>query len=93
MTVTGSDCGRAQSITADSATVSSASPWTTSVRSCASTGSVATLLRDAAVPTMLWLSWTHPLLFAAALVLALALMLLLAHSLFRFARALWRAIA
>lgn len=48
------------------------------------------LLGDAAVPTMLWLSWTHPLLFAVALLFALALMLFLAHSLFRFARAMLR---
>jgi hypothetical protein len=48
------------------------------------------LAGDAAVPAMLWLSWTHPLLFGIALVLAIVLGLWLAVSLFRFVRALWR---
>jgi hypothetical protein len=47
------------------------------------------LLGDAAVPTMLWLSWTHPLLFGVALLLSLLLMAWLLHALFRFVRALW----
>jgi hypothetical protein len=48
------------------------------------------LVGDAAVPAMLWMSWTHPVLFAIALVLSLALMLFLVHGLFRFLRSLWR---
>jgi hypothetical protein len=46
------------------------------------------LLGDAAVPWMLWLSWTHPLVFFAALALALAAGLVLVVLLFRFLRAL-----
>ena len=50
-TVTGSDCGRAQSMTDDSATVSSCSPCTTSVYGCRSGGTGGTSKRDVAVPT------------------------------------------
>jgi hypothetical protein len=35
------------------------------------------LLGDAAVPTLLWLSWAHPVAFFAALILGLALMVTL----------------
>ena len=51
------------------------------------------LLGDAAVPTMLWLAWEHPLWFFAALALAVALMLALTVLLLKFARRLltrWR---
>jgi len=51
------------------------------------------LLGDAAVPTMLWLAWEHPLWFFAALALAVALMLTLTVLLLKFARRLlarWR---
>jgi hypothetical protein len=47
------------------------------------------LLGDAAVPVMLWLSWTHPVAFFAALALALTLGLVLVIVLFRFLRALF----
>jgi hypothetical protein len=46
------------------------------------------LLGDAAVPSMLWLSWTHPLLFFVALALAVAAGLALVVLLFRFLRVL-----
>ncbi|HEX2009973.1 MAG TPA: DUF4126 domain-containing protein [Roseateles sp.] len=48
------------------------------------------LLGDAAVPTMLWLAYAHPAVFAVALLLALALMVALLVLLFRFLRGLWR---
>jgi hypothetical protein len=48
------------------------------------------LLGDAAVPTMLWLSWEHPLWFFGALALAVALMLVLTVVLMKFLRSLWR---
>jgi hypothetical protein len=48
------------------------------------------LLGDVAVPTMLWLSWEHPLWFFVALGLAVALMLVLSFVLMRFLRGLWR---
>lgn len=48
------------------------------------------LTGDAAVPAMLWLSWTHPLVFALALAAALAVMLWAAVHFFRFARKLWQ---
>ena len=47
------------------------------------------LLGDAAVPAMLWLSWTHPWLCLAALALAVAAGLALVVVLFRFLRALF----
>jgi hypothetical protein len=47
------------------------------------------LLGDAAVPGMLWLSWTHPALFFCALAVALLAGLLLVVLLFRFLRGLW----
>jgi hypothetical protein len=51
------------------------------------------LLGDAAVPGMLWLSWEHPVWFFAALALALLLMLTLTLMLLKFLRRLlnrWR---
>jgi len=44
----------------------------------------ASLAGDAAVPAMLWLAWTHPLMFAVALVLALGVMVALTLLLMRF---------
>ncbi len=41
---------------------------------------------DAAVPTMLWLSWDHPWAFFALLVVTLAAMVALTTRLFRFVR-------
>jgi hypothetical protein len=52
------------------------------------------LAGDAAVPTMLWLAWEHPLWFFAALALAVLLMLGLTVQLLKFVRRLlarWRA--
>lgn len=46
------------------------------------------LLGDAAVPAMLWLAWSHPVLFFAALAIALAVMAALTVLLFKFARGL-----
>jgi hypothetical protein len=46
------------------------------------------LLGDAAVPTMLWLSWEHPMWFYAGLALALVVMLGLTVLLIRFLRSL-----
>jgi len=46
------------------------------------------LAGDAAVPAMLWLSWTHPALFFVALLLALALGLALIALLAKFLRGL-----
>lgn len=48
------------------------------------------LLGDAAVPGMLWLAWTHPLWFFAALAAALVLMIALTLTLMKFLRLLWR---
>lgn len=48
------------------------------------------LAGDAAVPTMLWLSWTHPLAFFVALVVAVAMALALTLLLLRFLRGLSR---
>lgn len=48
------------------------------------------LLGDAAVPSMLWLAWAHPVWFFVALALALVLMVVLVVVLFRFLRALLR---
>jgi len=47
------------------------------------------LLGDAAVPTLLWLAWAHPLWFWPALALGLAVALVLLVLLFRFMRTLW----
>jgi hypothetical protein len=47
------------------------------------------LLGDAAVPAMLWLSWTHPTVFFIALALAVVAAVVLVVVLFRFLRALW----
>lgn len=46
------------------------------------------LIGDVAVPGMLWLSWTHPVLFFVALAVALLIGLVLVIVLFRFLRAL-----
>lgn len=46
------------------------------------------LLGDAAVPGMLWLSWSHPAWFAVALVLALGVMLTLTWVFAKFLRAI-----
>jgi hypothetical protein len=48
------------------------------------------LLGDAAVPTMLWLSWTHPTWFFVALAVALVVALVLTVVLFKFLRGLVR---
>ncbi|MDH4050578.1 MAG: DUF4126 domain-containing protein [Rubrivivax sp.] len=48
------------------------------------------LLGDAAVPTMLWLAWAHPLWFALALVVAIGVALGLLRLTFKFLRALIR---
>jgi Domain of unknown function (DUF4126) len=48
------------------------------------------LLGDAVVPGMLWLSWAHPLWFFVALAIALAVMVTLIVVLFRFLRGLVR---
>jgi hypothetical protein len=48
------------------------------------------LLGDAAVPTMLWLAWAHPVWFFAGLAVAVLLMIVLIVVLFRFLRALVR---
>lgn len=48
------------------------------------------LLGDAAVPAMLWLSWTHPVWFFAALAVALVVGVVLTVVLFKFLLALWR---
>ncbi|HSW24945.1 MAG TPA: DUF4126 domain-containing protein, partial [Burkholderiaceae bacterium] len=52
------------------------------------------LLGDAAVPTMLWLAFSHPAWFFVALVVALVLMVVVIVLLFKFLRGLlrvWRA--
>jgi hypothetical protein len=46
------------------------------------------LLGDAAVPAMLWLAWQHPLVFFAALAVALVLMVGVTVLLFKFLRSL-----
>jgi hypothetical protein len=48
------------------------------------------LLGDAAVPTMLWLSWTHPAWFFVALAVAIVVALVLTVVLFKFLRGLVR---
>jgi hypothetical protein len=48
------------------------------------------LLGDAAVPAMLWLSWVNPLWFFVALAVALLVAVALTVGLFRFLRALLR---
>ena len=48
------------------------------------------LLGDAAVPTLLWLAWTHPLWFWPLLALAIVLAVTLIVVLFKFLRALLR---
>ena len=51
---------------------------------------VMSLLGDAAVPVMLWLSWVSPTTFYIALALALIAAVALIAFLFKFVRALWR---
>jgi hypothetical protein len=51
------------------------------------------LLGDAAVPTLLWLSWEHPLAFAVALGAAVLIALTMLVLTFKFLRALWRRFA
>jgi hypothetical protein len=51
------------------------------------------LLGDAAVPAMLWLSWTHPVGFFVALAVALVAAAVLTLLLFKFLRALVRRFA
>ena len=51
------------------------------------------LAGDAVAPAMLWLSWTHPLAFFAALALAVGVALALTVWLFGFLRALVRRVA
>ena len=46
------------------------------------------LLGDAAVPTMLWLSWSHPLWAALALAVAVAVMVVLTVLLLKFLKSL-----
>jgi hypothetical protein len=48
------------------------------------------LAGDAAVPAMLWLSWTHPVWFFVGLAVSLVVMVTLTIVLFRFLRALVR---
>ena len=48
------------------------------------------LLGDAAVPVMLWLSWVSPLTFYVALALSVVAAVALIVFLFKFVRALWR---
>ena len=49
----------------------------------------ASLAGDALVPLMLWLAWTHPLVFTVLLLFTLAVMVWLIRSLWRFVRTLW----
>ena len=51
------------------------------------------LLGDAAVPTALWLSWTHPVLFFAALAVAVMAMVSLIWVLAKFLKALARRVS
>jgi len=51
------------------------------------------LLGDAAVPTMLWLSWSHPLVFFPVLGVAFVMALVLIFVLFKFLRGLVRRFA
>ena len=46
------------------------------------------LLGDALVPAMLWLSWTHPIAFTACLVVAVLVMLFVTVLLMKFLKAL-----
>ena len=48
------------------------------------------LLGDAAVPALLWLSWQHPLVFFAVLAVSVVAALLVTLLLSRFLRVLWR---
>ena len=50
------------------------------------------LLGDAAVPVMLWLAWSHPVVFFVALALALLVMGALIVLMFKFLRGLWSAL-
>lgn len=48
------------------------------------------LAGDAAVPGLLWLSWTHPVVFFAVLAVGVAAALAVTVTLWRFARRRWR---
>jgi Domain of unknown function (DUF4126) len=50
------------------------------------------LLGDLTVPTMLWLAWTHPVVFTVCLVAAVVLMLLLTVLLMKFLKSLIRSL-
>lgn len=50
------------------------------------------LLDDAAVPLMLWLSWANPVVFFIVLAVALAVMAALIVVMFKFLRGLWSAL-
>jgi hypothetical protein len=50
------------------------------------------LLDDAAVPLMLWLSWAHPVVFFVVLAVALVVMVGLIVVMFKFMRGLWSAL-
>ena len=52
----------------------------------------ASLAGDAAVPAMLWLSWSHPVAFAVCLVVAVVLMVTVTVLLFRFLKSLLRSL-
>ena len=51
------------------------------------------LLGDAGVPVALWLSWTHPVVFFALLLVGVLLMVALIVVFGKFLRALWRRVA
>jgi Domain of unknown function (DUF4126) len=51
------------------------------------------LLGDSVVPASLWLSWTHPTVFFAALAVALALMIVVTWTLAKFLRRLARRVS
>ncbi|HEX5686050.1 MAG TPA: DUF4126 domain-containing protein [Ideonella sp.] len=50
------------------------------------------LIDDAAVPVMLWLSWSHPVIFFAVLAIALVVMAAVIVLMFKFLRGLWSAL-
>jgi len=50
------------------------------------------LIDDAAVPVMLWLSWSHPVVFFVVLAIALVVMVAVIVLMFKFLRGLWSAL-
>ncbi len=56
-------------------------------------GIAMSLFGDGLVPLMLWLSWAHPLVFFAALVVVLVAMVVLIRVLAKFLRALARRVS